>query len=102
MISRVGDNDGIYINARNLHKSRVDAAGFHDALHLKDNFAAGGLYRLSDGKTLQSYRFLPHTGITVRVTVGGPDKCHVNRKRFIIEEFVAIQLNQFYNIFRCF
>jgi len=94
MVLGLGDDDTVNEYAGYFDLPWIERPAFGNTLHLHDHEPPGILHRHGDGQHFQCECFLLHGDIAVGVGSCAADDADINRKRTVIQELFAIDLDQ--------
>jgi hypothetical protein len=99
MVFRLGNDDAVDQDARNLDVSRVERTGGRDALDLRDDEPLAVLGSRRQRQIVEGQRLLFHRDVAVVVGRGAADDRDIDRKRLVEQPGLAIDFDQPHQLF---
>ena len=100
VVFRLGHHHTIHHDAGYLDLTGVQGTGLCDPFHLDDNKPPGIFGSRCDGKGFQGQGFLFHGDVAVGIRCRSPQQRDVDRQCFVGQVFVAVEPDQFDDLFR--
>ena len=98
MIFRLGDDDGVYQDAGDLHKTGIQRAELNHIFNLHDDLTAGVLGGLGDGQSVQGNALMLHGAVAVLVGICSTDNSHIDGECVVEQLILTTDIDHFHDI----
>lgn len=92
-------DDGIHIDAGDLHQAGVQRAALDDLFHLDDDDAAGVLGGLALGGDVQRADLAVDGAVAVFISVGAADQAHIDGDGLVEQALLTVNVHQLHQVF---
>ena len=92
-------DDGIHIDAGDLHQAGVQGAALDDLLHLNNDDTAGVLGGLALGGDIQRTDLAVDGAVAVFIGVGAADQAHIDGDGLVEQALLTVNVHQLHQVF---